>query len=359
MNDVVAFRPPSYLGMYDEDGRIVVDVKRGEKQIVYEFMMRRCAGLFSKHRLFVHDVIKFVEQKSLPKFSGRRGDGLGFLTDDEIAHKIRTSPEIRSVTCAWRKFEGKVNRGTLACFARQQNEPTKQMFIITARHVFEAEDGDVSVSGTKHGNYFSDQSSADSTGSEELTHVATESRGILGLYEHISMGRVARSTTVDIALIPINEAADGVDVSSSNIPNLYEGNMRQLKNAYVEKIGLITPHTRGRILHGNYSGQYAGINARHVILVKAEAPFTEFAMQGDSGSLVVQLDPNSDDRTVRTAIGIIHKRWENWTNSSNVEHDVTVVLPLKNCFDAVEEEFGVKLQLCAKWEDCRIQPFRA
>ena len=108
-------------------------------------------------------------------------------------------------------------------------------------------------------------------------------------------------------------------------------------------------------MHGNYSGQYAQTNCRNVILVEATGQTTEFAKPGDSGSLVVQRCTR--DGPVQTAIGIVHKHWKNWTDSCHNDHDVTVVVPLKSGFNAIEAEFGIKLQLCAKWEKCRIQQF--
>ena len=130
--------------------------------------------------------------------------------------------------------------------------------------------------------------------------------------------------------------------------------MPSLRGPKVTKMGYVTPLSKGRIIKSNYTGKYAGTSLRHIMLVESTGKMTEFAKPGDSGSLVVQVDQNG---TVETAIGIIHKRWENWVDSSDNEHDVTVVLPLKNCFDAVEKELGIKLELCGKWQGCHIEPF--
>ena len=79
-----------------------------------------------------------------------------------------------------------------------------------------------------------------------------------------------------------------------------------------------------------------------------------FSMKGDSGSLVVRHIEGGKTE----AIGIISKWLESWKNKEGqVYFDLAMVVMLSNCFKAVDEELGLSLTLCAKWEDCDVKPF--
>ena len=211
--------------MYVENSQIIVDVMTSHKTEVYDFLLQHCSLSFIKRGLDIDKSIKFVEQKSQPKFTGERGDGLCFVSDSEIAQRIRSSSEIRSVARAWRDFPGSIRRGTLGCFARNRNQHSDSLFIITAQHIFESRpeserkksdaaenatssskgasdtasapdavsmsqpmaaykdsNTDTIFKGTTHGSYFCEQSDEDQPESRELTHAANESHGSLGKY---------------------------------------------------------------------------------------------------------------------------------------------------------------------------------
>ena len=343
--------------MYVKGKKIVIDVQKTTTTDITAFLEKHCSNVFEGRGMRIHETIKFVEQESLPEYTGRRGNGICFTDDSEVAGKIIQSREVRTIKRASRLAapDKVLHEGTLGFFARQnaRNNDRQPLFIITARHILEKHPQQ-DLRGTKPGYYFCEQSD-DEDDDGELTYVAQQSRGILGGFVHRNeAGQVLRKAGVDIALIEIKEN-DDYELQEDEIPAVFRENADELLQTNVEKIGSTTPYTKGVIIEANYSTKIGGSNCRNLLLVKATGKTTEFAQPGDSGSLVIRRLPDGSQQ----AVGIISKRWK-WKDDNDIVHqDLAIVTLLKNCFDAVEAEFNIKLKLCAKWQDCRIEPFSA
>ena len=374
VHDLVS-RPAGFIGLYVDDDVIVVDVERRDadepsvKTEIEAFLRHECADQFRKHRLSLDDVtFEFVEQDSTPTFSGKRGDALCFIpdADEHIARRVLADQaQLRAVACVEKRCPRgyDLKSGTLGGFARKKvvshsntagsqsqwspnrspEKHTSDLFIITARHVFNV---DHSCSGELEGHYFSQEDE------DKLHKVAATSDGILGQRE-VQTSPNDTSTIpvyVDIAFIPINILHSDVPQHDENTPTIFSGNPDTLKGETVTKIGANVPReTEGMVLHGSYRLKDKG----RCLLVVSEGRMSTFSRSGDSGSLVTRRLSNGKTE----AIGIISERLPLWKDRSKTYHDVTIVVLLKNCFKAIEDQLNLSLTLCAKWENCEIKPF--
>ena len=98
MQMFTAFRPAEFIGMYVDEGDIVVDVKESHIKTVKDFMKHKCQLLFQKHNIIIDTNVCFVEQNESHVFSGKRGAGLCFFpdSDDEIAQKLIHKNHLRA-----------------------------------------------------------------------------------------------------------------------------------------------------------------------------------------------------------------------------------------------------------------------
>ena len=329
VNDFV-FRPSGFIGLYVDDDVIVVDVERRKadepsvQTQIEAFLRDKCADQFEKRGLSRDDVtFEFVEQDSTPVFSGKRGDALCFIpdADEHIAQQVLADQaQLRAVACVQKRCPRgyDLKSGTLGGFARKKvvsqsntvgsqsqwcpnrspEKHTSDLFIITARHVFNL---DRNCSGELEGHYFSQENE------ERLHKVAATSDGILGQREVQTSANDTGTIPVyvDIAFIPINIPEADVPQHDDNTPTIFSGNPDTLKGRTVTKIGANVPReTEGTVLHGSYKLKDKG----QCLLVVSEGRMSTFSRSGDSGSLVIRRLSNGNTE----AIGIISERLPKW-----------------------------------------------
>ena len=162
---------------------------------------------------------------------------------------------------------------------------------------------------------------------------------------------------VDISVIPIKahgqtKPPSGANANPTDIPQVYSGPTKALLDRTVEKLGATIPHSTGYICKTNYWASIANKPRQECLLVLRDDKCKShaFSAPGDSGALVI-----TNDREPTEAIGLISKNTK-WRNRHGQEEYATVVVLLKNCFEAIEHEFGTKLQLCGVWEECSVAP---
>ena len=184
-----------------------------------------------------------------------------------------------------------------------------------------------------------------------MAAVSRQGKGILGSH----MTPEDRNVGVDIALVEIKDhRSSSSSCEAAPIATVFKGDVRELQDKVVQKLGAMTPYTEGSVIRVNYRANIAGTPCAHCPLVKALGKTSEFAKHGDSGSLVVRDLENG----ALEVIGIVSKSVKKWKDpkTKEVHPELAVVVLLANCFEAIENKFGIKLKLCGKWENCNVLP---
>ena len=379
---VLFFRPNGFIGFYIDEDELVFDFEDGQKERIKAFVKHKCSEIFEKHKINFDKQVFFVGQKSKFRFSGKRGAGLSFIPegDDEIAEMLMQDPDLTGVTCVQNRCikhnYKRMKKGSLGFFAVEDkplpdDEPSgmsvqgeasaalssmeegatalpkgspfpreSAVYIVTARHLFK--DWNCPDDGKVTGHYFSEQVL------DRVRKVSNESNGILGRHE---LQSERKALFVDFAFIPI-EHKTTENYCFQAVPTVFNGNLDNLIGKRVEKFGMVSKNTQGKVIRCNYNPFVVGDSATGECVFIESINDQPFSTDGDSGSLVIRKLSTGQTQ----AIGITSMVIDTWNTRRGPVKDITVAVPLKNCFKAVEEKFGLRLKLFSEWEKCEIQP---